>query len=414
MRVLLLGTTGVQNNVVWARLDQERTGQAASRGEGTAHVPRFLDFEKEYLQPQSGTLFGFLDATEREQQHCWETAWAQLHGDLAGSSEDLALAVHATFVREDFGTRAFLAPERLRGLGITHVVTLMDDVYSCWWQTEARAARDHWIGRPTLLQLIHGRQAELLLGDLLARSLGLSNILLSALHPARVLDRLLFSSGRPRIVYLSFPISGPRKRGDSTGIDEISGYLKMAAAVERERRGVVCLCPLAIDELPMTNLDLPRFKKVRDDPKKPEDHLRFCPADHRWDVRAFWPSDILMSDVIHDTMELPLSQVLAVSGALLDEVGVRDYRLLAQSSALGVFNPRFDRERPRGVRAEMDRALATARAVHIFQDRAYDRSGVIRKEYASSGGTMGTARRLLYSKVHPDLKTMLDEALSLA
>ncbi len=249
------------------------------------------------------------------------------------------------------------------------------------------------------------------MGDLAARSLGLHNTLLPVLHPARVLERLLFSETTPRAVYLSFPITGPRARDDDSGEQELSGYLRQLADIERELPSVICFCPLAIDELPLAQ-PLPQVERPPiDAAEEPELYAIFEPAKRRWNVRSFWPTDQLMGEPVSETIELPLSQVIGVRGALFDEVGIRDYRLLAQAQALAVFNPRFDGKRPRGVRHEMARAAQIGREVHVFQNPQYDPDGVIRKEYAGDPGTMGSSAQSRYTVIHPDLESMLTNAL---
>jgi hypothetical protein len=325
-RILLLGTTGVDKVTAWNRLTQERARRATDQHTSVPPTPVFLDFEKTFLKVEARTLYSFLDDTESAQQQAWDRAWDKLASKLKASDDSFAVAVHAAFVRDEFGTRSFLAPEKLKDLGFTDIVTLIDDVYSCWWRTESRAINAKWVGRPSLLQLMQGRQAELLLGDLAARSLGLRNTLLSVLHPARVLDRLIFGDGDLRSVYLSFPISGPRRRDGSSGITEISSYISRAAALERSRENTVCFCPLAIDEIPLT-LERP-VKIVKEPSGKEVEYVEFTPSRERWKLDQFWPNDILMGSVIDETMSVPRSQVVASAGAIVDEVGVRDYRLL--------------------------------------------------------------------------------------
>jgi hypothetical protein len=402
-RILLLGTTGVEKLFAWNQLAQERARAAAEDGTEVPIMPKFLDFEKDFLKAEAQTLYSFLDDTEQAQYETWNRAWDKLAMKLTESDDSFAVAVHAVFVRDEFGTRSFLEPDKLTDLGFTHIVTLIDDVYSCWWRTEQRAKHARWVGRPTLSQLLQGRHAELLLGDLIARPLHLKNTMLSVLHPARVLSRLIFDATPPRTVYLSFPISGPRRRPDASGVDEISGYVARAAELERTKNNVISLCPLAIDELPLT----------RDRPIVVNDSVEcveFSPPTNRWNVSDFWPSEILLGSTIDEKMLIPQKQVSACAGAILDEVGVRDYRLLSQSNALAIFNPIFDGERPRGVQSEMERAYAIHRDVHIYQNPAYDADGAILREHRADPGTMGMNLKHRYSEVYDDLDAMLHGA----
>ena len=140
-RVLLLGTTGVEKLTAWNNLLLERTQRATELHTSPPATPRYIDFEKDFLKKESPhELFSFLESAEDVQHHAWNRAWAKLEAQLTSSDEDVAIAVHATFVRDGFGTRSFLAPERLSRLKLTDIITLIDDVYSCWSRTEKRAS----------------------------------------------------------------------------------------------------------------------------------------------------------------------------------------------------------------------------------------------------------------------------------
>lgn len=406
MRALILGTTGVDKARVWAALDQERHRVQAQ-------TPRLIDFEHDYLIA-NGSMYSFLESEEAVQHLLWTGAWDRFLQALGDSSADFALAMHGAYLRSNFGTRTFLDPHRLVSLGLTHVITLIDDVWAAWDRTERRAleADAGWYGTPTLLQLVQGRGAEILIGDLIARELGLTNFVLSVAHPARVLNRYLFSGHRPWTVYLSFPISGPRKRlPDVSGVDELSSLLRRAGDLERGRPDVICLCPLAVDELPLLDFDPQQvYKQDVEGEDEPVRYVDFDPGARRWDVRSFWPDDVLLSPPPTSIVTVPVGQIEAADGGIRDDVAVRDYRLLAQSRALAVFNPQYDGARPRGVRDEIEQAQTTARPVLIYQDPKYDPEGTVRAEYQTRG-SMGESRRRRFSRVSSDAGEMLESAL---
>ena len=235
--------------------------------------------------------------------------------------------------------------------------------------------------------------------------------MVSVLHPARVLDRLLFGDEDLRTVYLSFPISGPRKRqrdfSDNTAIQQVSEFVARAAELERTHKNVVSFCPLAIDELPLTVESTVEIKQIAG---KDVEHVRFRPSSRRWSVSDLWGNDILLGTVIDETMSIPKKQVVECTGAIENEVGVRDYRLLSQSQSLAVFNPVFDGRRPRGVAAEMWRAVSSHRIVHIYQDASNDPDGTIAAQYNQAPGTMGTPDNLRFSTLYPTVDEMLRAA----
>ncbi len=109
MRVLLLGTTGVNKRDVWTAVKQERL---AHTQEGNVSLPRLIEFEKDYLEREvDGPLYRFLDMPEDAQARCWTAAWARFSEEFSETTEDIAVALHAVLIRSDFGTRTFLAPE---------------------------------------------------------------------------------------------------------------------------------------------------------------------------------------------------------------------------------------------------------------------------------------------------------------
>ncbi|MBI5434912.1 MAG: hypothetical protein HZA52_18915 [Planctomycetes bacterium] len=238
-RVLLLGTTGVSKQNAFDSLIAYRESVADDVSQLV-----YKDFERDYLKPLfNNQMPEFLDAAESHQQLRWNEGWVKLIADCRASQDVIFLGLHGVLVRELYGVRALAYIDRIREFAPTHIITLIDDVYLEHVATERRAGGLEYIGRPSLSQLIDARRAELLVGDLIRRNIEaatmLNNWLLAVRHPARVLDRIVFGTERLIPIYLSFPITGPRKMlraGNGTGIEQVDDFLRKAADRERANR----------------------------------------------------------------------------------------------------------------------------------------------------------------------------------
>ncbi|MCK4374121.1 MAG: hypothetical protein KAX19_02295, partial [Candidatus Brocadiae bacterium] len=105
-----------------------------------------------------------------QQYDIWAKAWHELEQDglTDESEENRILLVHGSVVRGDYGVRCCCQVDRIASYGANPIVTLIDDVNSLWWQTEARAHGEYHRGRPTLEQLIMARRCEQLIGDMIS------------------------------------------------------------------------------------------------------------------------------------------------------------------------------------------------------------------------------------------------------
>jgi hypothetical protein len=77
-----------------------------------------------------------------------------------------------------------------------------------------------------------------------------------------------------------------------------------------------------------------------------------------------------------------------------------------------VFNPRFDDARLRGVQAEMERAYAIHRDVHVYQNPIYDPAAEVAAEHATDPGTMGMNLKSRYSLAYENVDEMLHAAFT--
>lgn len=357
-RVLVFGTTGVKKRVAI-----EKTFG------GIPGTPK-IDFEKDYVvspENEVDELNDYLDCSDRQQRLLWERAWKLLNKDLDGkyAGKDLVLLLHGVTARPTYGVRSPVYFDALKEFEPTQVISLIDDVYLKWWRTESHADElGDAEGRPTLEQLITARRSELFLADIVARNCGsgLKNYLLAVQHPSRTLKKILFNDDiKP--IYLSFPIAAPKDMGLQ---NEINEFVSEVTNIEKkpENESMVCFCPLSIDELPLQGLIGGAGRS----------ELVTMRLEQRWNVRDFWTDEALLADEtsVPESIQLVREQVEDAIGLIKTDVSVRDFRLVAQSTKLAVFNPVFHGALAQGVASEIDYALTNQKTVHIYQDPELD------------------------------------------
>lgn len=288
---LLLGSTGV---------DKSRAVRALreyAQSVGDVGPIKYFDFERDYLVEEfGGQMWQYLDARERYQRSEWKGACARLADRVSGQKLDerLIVGMHGVIVRDLYGARCPVHIPSVAALQPARIVTFIDDLHDVWTRTEARAAKAHWVGQPSLSQLLDARRMEMVVGDLLAAHLSEGRLVphrvLAVKHPARELYRMLtVPSERARLIYLSFPITGPRtesERGGARAIEELNEMLQWALARLAERSEAAAIVPITVDELPV----------VRAQPLYPEEEPTFAVRpEQRWDLRKLWPDDILLT-----------------------------------------------------------------------------------------------------------------------
>ena len=308
--------------------------------------------------------------------------------------EDTFLLLHSTISRSFYGIRSPIIFERLLDWNPDAIVTLFDDVYVCWNNTQVRAKGNHYIGMPTLEQLILNRRVEMVIGDLLSANLGIrgNNVphyFLATRHPCSLLDRLLYPPNELKTIYLSFPISAPRrmlKNGNNDGINEVNIFLKAAYDRANSDRSLALFCPLSIDELPLVSL-----------PGANEgDEKCVFEKDMRWDMFSLCEHPLLNNDPLPDTIDISKQEIEEASSSIKLDVAIRDYRLIDQSQALWVFNPVFKEddkaailEPSGGVSNEIDYATHQSVPVYIYQNPDHDPGGIAPEKWRNSPSALG-------------------------
>lgn len=397
----------------------------------TGSKPLVFDFEREFLyqKKQGGRdWFHFLDERQDRQREHWRFVWDKAYKQFADPDQDVYLGLHGCITRAHFGVRSILdAAAVAEEFRPDVVITLIDNVYDQWWRTTHKCKDRDFMGKPTLEQLLTARRAELVMADALSGCGGLDvpNYVLAVNHPTFCLYNLAHSPD-PHIVYLSFPISQPRKllnpkdkakSPDPSGIAEVTSFVGSAFQMAEAQKDVVVVCPLAIDEIPLLVAAQNPKNHVEVAPEDPEDPpcaaLEFDRDSYIWDLSSVLPADASVSAGPPDSRApIPLDELDDADALIRTDVGWRDFRLVDQSSALAVFNPTF-KESEDGIASGVKREIAEACRLtipsYIYQDDGHDLSGATKAAYfdkssMGKGPTHSLVKRAATS----------DEALQLA
>lgn len=355
---------------------------------------RTIDFETDYLTNRNKGArlkqHQFLDSSQLEQQEAWRRAWTSLCEDIERETRDVFVGLHGCVVRGHYGVRIVAEPSVVASFRPDCVVTLIDDIYEMWSRTEARA-HVAYKGRPTLEQLLLARRVELMVADQIAYShsvgVPIRQIMLSVKHPCETLANWVYAlEDRLKIVYLSFPISAPRRlmaQVGNSGLQEINDFIRAAYDWQHERPDRVVLCPLGIDELPLANLVA----------KCGEEAMNFDPDVRRWNLDTVWrPQERISPTSVPASIRtgFPLKQIEDARGMINTDVGWRDYRLVETANFLAVFNPRYRgaADIARSVRREIDYGTGKGIPAHVYQNPEYDFERFTDRVLFSEPGTM--------------------------
>jgi hypothetical protein len=387
-RVLFLGQTGVSKKEALGNL----ATYCKKRYDRDCNV---IDFDRDFLcgrVPQNA----FLDANFRTQRREWLDAWDECFqkaiGPLMKKERDIFLGLHGCYTRSQYGSRCVIDLKKVAQFQPTLVVTLIADVYDMWWRTESRAKGEAWRGMPTLEHLIAGRRSEVMVADLIALECTerIDSLVIAASHPCDTVAKCIFGTD-PRLVYLSFPISEPRRqeeKGDLSGIEAVSNLIRLAHEKQKSDTDLAFICPLAIDELPLS-LKLP----PPDDKETEETPFTFERDKLRWDLARLWPLDERMTKPAVPHGPFRIQDIRKAAGSIYTDVGWRDFRLAEQADKLAVFNPIFPGRQTatRGVANEVTFATAMGRPTYVYQDPALDPENLCDKVWLTGygAGTMG-------------------------
>lgn len=432
-RVLLLGTCGIGKKHIADRIQQWFLDQRRP-------AIKVMDFEHEFLVKAIQKPYrSFLaEARAVEQFEQWRKGWsgfAEMEG-LKGTDTDSReppdvaelLLFHGAIVYGQYGVRAVYDVDSVAQYQPDLVITLIDDVYDTWWRTEQRAKDHPKRGRPTLEQLLLARRVEQLAGDQIANHVRPTprHIVLSVHHPTECATRLIL--GDPRIVYMAFPISEPRRmlkpeppeKPTERGIEIVNEFHRAAFDFQKQKLDVVFVSPLAIDERPLCDIlaDDKRCQELATDivdqeTGKKSEGIRFPRDESRWPTDDYWnDTQVLCSGRPDDDTPLLLRQVEDVAGMIRTDVAWRDYRLVLQADALAVFNPVMNNTGrvSGGVQNEIEFASLTDREIYAFQDESEDRKEYFKKDFLRGKTSMGDSPITKGIKVCSSVQALLETA----
>jgi len=371
-RVILTGPTGVDHDAVMRHLEQYlvKTVKLHS-GSDVRH------YSLEGMLPDKMTVPGLLDA-HVDDEHIrakWREAFQELCKDVVSDDARIAIvSLHSTWYRSS----RILSPvnfDVVRELRPCAMVTIVDDLYSTWHRIvsgeRAHKHKRHTASYLTLGEICNWRWAEVMISDVLARTLGLRNFVVATKHPVRMLYRLLFAHDDFKKIYACIPISDTRSSpGSRSEVDAIRRQL---------HEQFIVFDPLALDDKVLAVLldDQYGFHEWHD-PGKPTLYGRplvvreaSASALGRWPAMAsddphFAPlcPDPLDSITVDageavevcrsHTLDPPRKSMREIQDSVVDDhIRLRDFRLIADADALAAYRPQYKGKSPGGQQMEI-------------------------------------------------------------
>ncbi len=293
----------------------------------------------------------FLGQSQDNQKSQWRETFAAIRKEFRkAQTENHFLGIHLTYRYQQIPS-CILDFQDLVKWHPDCIVTFIDDAYCVRERIHKGGYKSF-----TLSELVLWRAEEILVGDLLARTISPTkpppNYVIAVKHPSELLARLLFQDHIAR-VYTSFNISDVKKKADLREV--IDNFRKTIHA----QKGCVAFDPLTIDELPLL-YQIPRFRR---NTRVPYDASN---PTHRWPVLD--QGSILASDEDLSPeypIRIPLRELKDARNAIDAQVRNRDIRLVDQAHFLVVYRPTLSgkAELSTGVHTEVERALTTGRPI---------------------------------------------------
>jgi len=365
---LFFGTTGTEKKEALSRLSDWAQAQGWPE-------PLRVDFEDK-IEKFYGKdlLYQYLDQfNPSHQRRDWNDAFDLVFNEVKQERQrrDVYIAMHGALIRRDYGVRSAIAFEKVALLEPDAIITLIDDVFANWHHTERRVANGQYQkGRPTLSQLLIGRRHEILISDLVVNFLEdkfgrprKPHYVLALRHSVETLGRLLYSKN-PKRVYVSFPISTPRKRqeqGDSNAMNKVNSLLQEALEFQKRRKNLVLFLPVTMDEMLVTEL----AGTISSEPAE-EDTVELT-LSRRWPIPEVVGPTLRNEATMPTAIKMPAQQVVSIAGLIDDEIRTHDFRMIDQSQKVLVLSQYCEKEKSRGVSTEIAYAVTSLRKVEAYQ-----------------------------------------------
>lgn len=374
MRVIFTGQTGINCDSEVLKNLKLFCKEAGNPAEGL----KLYSLNEEFKSLEID-MISFLDSQNpKTQADIWKKAFNQILSKLKDEDPKNAfLSLHHIFYRYS----SFFSPvewDLIKEFQPDIFITFIDDLYSIGKRIKSRNEESPSDSYFCLRELSSWRSAEILMTDLLAKSLSSSkktikNYVVAVKHPAQMLHRLIFEPEK-LIVYTAFPITSTRKEPEK--VDEINNFrMKL-------HEKFIVFDPVTIDE------DILRILLKKQSPKK---ETLLIGEDDRWPIPHGWS---LCKDVDYP-IELKASAAQEVVQDLKDHIMLRDFRLIEQADCFAGYRPYYERQRSLGMFAEMTYARDVA-----YKRRSFvhfpDKDGELKDSpFASSGVPFATVEDLI-------------------
>jgi len=409
MRIVLTGHTGLSKNRI-----VERIGNFA-REFGT--FQHFAAEGRLHLGPALPSSRDLMDAWWESFEKSVVIPWTQLKDKpkLSILSMHLSWQVQSHFFSPAISRHAarftdFLTTEYRPD----YVITLIDDIYRCQYKIR-KTGYNFGLG-----ELLRWRNVEVLLSDMLAdstvdnegRAIDAKlfpyerSPVFAVNHPLSTFMRYFQQSEIPRI-YLSYPITGPRKKldaGDKNPMLEINHFRNYFS------EKFTCFDPVTIDERPLAFLEQRyernlaetasvQFTKAIEEQPPDRDarlhHLQNFFRQSRHDATVEltksdrWPREgehqhTLLGEEPQDIPNISLRQIVGVTTGIDREnseidrqIRMRDFRLIDQADCVVIYRPTYLKQEgwSGGTQAELIYAQTQAKkAVWVITDPSVDTS----------------------------------------
>lgn len=329
MRVIAIGTTGVNMKALSAEL--ERCHKERGRGR------LGLYFVEDELKKNVDWVI-YLDSDDYYwQEQMWKEAVARSVARVEEESPDKAvLFMNLPYFRK---SRFFPAVDvsLLRAYRPDLVVTLIEEAHVIWKRIQLREGREKTGAYLRLKDVFAWRTASILIGDIIAKAIGVQNVVMAVKHPSATIYKIILEGSRPRF-YLSFPITYIRSDPEARG--EVDRYRSVM------HQKFAAFDPLTMDERVL------KFAKRSGNSAVVEEGDRWLlppgvkPAVE--DEPELYP------------MEIPAEQVDEVLADIDNLIRFKDFRYILQSDAVAVYRPFMKKTFHRGVFSEIMYASNTA------------------------------------------------------
>lgn len=240
------------------------------------------------------------------------------------------------------------------------IITLIDDVFSIWQRIRQKEQEGHLDTSMRLREILSWRSLESLHSESLNKWLignnesnkSINNYLVSIRHPYSTFHNLIFNKN-PTTIYLSYPITGPRKSSD--GIKEINEYRTELHKICTEK-GCVVFDPVTIDELSLVSA-------LNEDSSGSE--MITLKEKHRWPLEI---QDSVISPP-RWPIKIPRREIEEVKKDISDQIQSRDYALVDAAKYLAVYRPYYLGNRSEGTDAEIKHAKESGSIVIVYSPK---------------------------------------------